>query len=164
MKNHALKNQANGKKKYTKEADTIHKKLHLILRDRATEQSKANNLAKKNAMDVNGVAESNGVESALTESGVYVKEEVIFPSNSFCDEFNEHNHMDETSNAIDLMDISKCIMEIEQPKYEMAFEQDNSTSDEYKIEAIKKYLIEQPAEYVDLSSLQSVKHEYFNSF
>lgn len=47
----------------------------------------------------------------------------------------------------------------------MSYDHENSASDEYNnIEAIKKYLIEQPTEYIDLNSLQTVKHDCFNNF
>lgn len=79
----------------------------------------------------------------------------------------KQNEMDESTNSIDLMDISKCIMGIGDEKVEYdnyITNAENSDSDEFKIEAIKKYLIEQPSEYIDINSLQSVKQDYFNQF
>lgn len=105
------------------------------------------------------------------ENEVQRKEEPSFPSNSFHSDLfpinSTENHMDGSSNTIDLMDISKCIMGIEEGKNnfnEYNCLNEKITPDEYKIEAIKKYLAEPPNEYIDLNSLQSVKHEYFPYF
>lgn len=100
----------------------------------------------------------------------HVKEEYVPQLDSF-DNSNGTNRLpDESTNSIDLMDISKCIMGIEEEKngYDhfetIHLKCENSASDEYNIEAIKKYLIEQPTEYIDLNSLPSVKQDYFISF
>lgn len=102
------------------------------------------------------------------ENEVQRKEEPSFSSNSFHSDLypinTTENHMDGSSNTIDLMDISKCIMGIEEGENnEYNCLNETITPDEYKIEAIKKYLAE-PNEYIDLNSLQSVKHEYFPNF
>lgn len=102
---------------------------------------------------------------------VDIKEEFILPTTSDdLIEMDARNNI--TMGNIDLMDISKCIMGIENEKTEytefdcMTMDNDNNgTSDEYNnIEAIKKYLTDLPAEYIDLNSLQTIKHEYFPSF
>lgn len=143
VKNHAIKNQQIPKKKHTKEPEMIQKRLNLMLRER---QSHDRFLCK-----VNG------------ESEIQIKEEFI-PQNVFYADSRGNQRIDDSTNSIDLMDISKCIMGIEEEKndYEnMQFKTENSASDEYNIEAIKKYLIEQPTEYIDLNP---VKQDYFNSF
>lgn len=107
---------------------------------------------------------------ACTNNVVEIKEEFILPTKSDdLPQLDARNNV--TMGNIDLMDISKCIMGIECEKTEynefdcMTLDNDNVSSDEYhNIEAIKKYLTDLPAEYIDLNSLQTVKHEYFPSF
>lgn len=123
----------------------VQKKLNMVLRERTAERF----------VNTNDVVE--------------IKEEVILPADAVQLDAQNTNSM---GGNIDLMDISKCIMGIESEKTEyneydcMTFDNDNNvTSDEYSnIEAIKKYLTDLPAEYIDLNSLQTVKHEYFPSF
>lgn len=142
----------NPKKKNTKEPETVQKRLSLVLRERSSES-----LKKK----------SNGFVNA---KAVHIKQEFNFHTNSFYNDSNDGNPIEESTNSIDLMDISRCIMGIEGEESEyndyenMNFKTENSASDEDNIEAIKKYLIEQPTEYIDLNSLQSTKHDYFNHF
>lgn len=134
----------------------VQKKLNMILRERTSDRF----ISTRN--DFDGANE------------VQVKKELSFSSNSFhSDSFQVNksdNQMDGSANTIDLMDISKCIMGIEGDKNEyneyngIHFENEKVTSDEYNIEAIKKYLTDLPTEYIDLNSLQSVKNEYFPSF
>lgn len=151
VKNHAIKDQPSSKRKNAKEPETVQKKLTSILKERSTDAAQAFNGKPCN---------------------IHIKEEPIFPMNPFDCESNENNRMeDQHTHSIDLMDISKCIMGIEEEKnlyndYEnMSYDHENSASDEYNnIEAIKKYLIEQPTEYIDLNSLQTVKHDCFNNF
>lgn len=156
VKNHALKNQQNLKKKCVKEPEMLQKKLNMILRERTSDRFTS-------TMNDFNVAKE-----------VQVKGEFSFPSNSVQNNLfqidKSDNRMNEGSHTIDLMDISKCIMGIEGEKNEfneydgMNFDNDKVASDEYNIEAIKKYLTDLPTEYIDLNSLQSVKHEYFPSF
>ncbi|XP_031621683.1 zinc finger protein GLI4-like [Contarinia nasturtii] len=157
VKNHAIKSQQNSKRKFTKESEIVQKRLitrEQRLNDRFTSVSAT-------AAPVND------------ENEVNIKDEIDFQSNSF--NFNdscENNELEEScTNSIDLMDISKCIIGIEEEKNEYNhYEQmnnrtENSASAEFNnIEAIKQYLIEQPNEYIDLNSLQSVKQDYFNNF
>lgn len=109
---------------------------------------------------------ANKLNHFVKDNKIQIKEEFI-PPFIFS---NEKYHLNESTNSIDLMDISKCIMGIEEEKNDfdhfetIQFKSANSASDEYNIEAIKKYLIEQPTEYIDLNSLPSVKQHYFNSF
>lgn len=156
VKNHALKNQQNLKKKSVKEPEMVQKKLNMILRERTIDRftSTLNDLNVANEMQAKG--------------------EFSFPSNSVQgNAFRVDDSVNRTnggSNTIDLMDISKCIMGIEGEKNEfndydgMNFGNDKVASDEYNIEAIKKYLTDLPTEYIDLNSLPSVNHEYFPSF
>lgn len=160
VKNHAIKSQQSSKKKNTKESEIVQKRL-------ISREQRLNRFIKtttSNAAVVNTTA-NDGNET-------YVKKEFDFQSNSI--HFNdscENNELNENcTNSIDLMDISKCIMGIEVEKNEynnfdhINNQTESSASDEYNIEAIKKYLIEQPNEYIDLNSLQSAKHDYFNNF
>lgn len=147
MKNHGVKNQSNPKKRSVREPEIVQKKLNMVLRERGADRF------------------------ACANSVVEIKEEFILPTKS-----NDSAQLDERNNVtmgnIDLMDISKCIMGIECEKTEynefdcMTLGNENVTSDEYhnSVEAIKKYLTDLPAEYIDLNSLQTVKHEYFPSF
>lgn len=105
------------------------------------------------------------------ENDVQIKEEILFPSNSFhgdsyqLDEPN--NQINGNANSIDLMDISKCLSGIEGKNHEyesINCHNEKVTTDELKIEAIKKYLTDFPAEYIDFDALQTVKHEYFPTF
>lgn len=150
MKNHAIKDQQNSKRKNTKEPEVAQKKMNLIEKERSCDQS------------------SGSVQEFITKPEIYIKEESIFPMNSFEFESSENNQIEESTNSLDLMDISKCIMGIEEDKnLNNDFESmnyDHESSDQYKVEAIKKYLIEQPTEYIDLNLLQFVKQDYFNNF
>lgn len=150
VKNHAIKDQQNSKRKNTKEPEVAQKKMNLIEKERSCDQS------------------SGSVQEFITKPEIYIKEESIFPMNSFEFESSENNQIEESTNSLDLMDISKCIMGIEEDKnLNNDFESmnyDHESSDQYKVEAIKKYLIEQPTEYIDLNLLQFVKQDYFNNF
>lgn len=145
VKNHAIKCQQNTKKKNTKESEIVQKRF--ILREPSSDCI---------------------VKTANLENNIYIKKEFNFQPKmlNFIDA-REQSEMDESTNSIDLMDISKCIMGIGDEKVEYdnyITNAENSDSDEFKIEAIKKYLIEQPSEYIDINSLQSVKQDYFNQF
>lgn len=126
----------------------VQKRLSLVLRERTSDKS----------------------TTKANENEIHIKQEYnIHINNSFLNDSNDGNQM-ESTNSIDLMDISRCIMGIEGENCEyndydnVTFKTENSTSDEDNIEAIKQYLIEQPTEYIDLNSLQSIKHDYFNNF
>lgn len=149
MKNHTAKNQTNLKKRSVKEPELVQKKLNMVLRERT-------------AADRFVCTADNSVE---------IKEEFILPTKSDAHQLDARNTSNPIGGNIDLMDISKCIMGIESEKTEyndydcMTFDNDNVTHDEYSnIEAIKKYLTDLPAEYIDLNALQTVKHEFFPSF
>ncbi|XP_055321894.1 zinc finger protein GLI4-like [Sitodiplosis mosellana] len=153
VKNHAIKSQMNPKKKTAKELESVQKRLSLVLRERSSDsiQKRANDF--------------------LNEKEVHIKQEFNVHTNFFFNDSNDDgNQMEESTNSIDLMDISRCILGIEgeeiqyQYKDSMIVKTENSASDEDNIEAIKKYLIEQPTEYIDLNALQSTKHNYFNNF
>lgn len=150
VKNHAIKDQQNSKRKNTKEPEVAQKKMNLIEKERSCDQS------------------SGSVQEFITKPEIYIKEESIFPMNSFEFESSENNQIEESTNSLDLMDISKCIMGIEEDKNLIndfeSMNYDHESSDQYKVEAIKKYLIEQPTEYIDLNLLQFVKQDYFNNF
>lgn len=159
VKNHAVKNQQpNIKKKSAKEPELMQKRLNLILKERSSERFAI--MASDLATD--------------TENEVQIKKEFDFPSTAFHGDSlrvdKNLNQINQAANSIDLMDISKCIMGIEDEKndyneYEtVCFDNGRTASDEYNIEAIKKYLIELPTEYIDLNSLHTVKHDYFPSF
>lgn len=128
----------------------VQRKLNMVLRERST---------------------ADGFVST-TDNMVEIKEEFILPTKSDAHQLDTAaRNTNPIGGNIDLMDISKCIMGIESEKAEyndydcMNFDNDNVTSDEYSnIEAIKKYLTDLPAEYIDLNSLQTVKQEYFHSF
>lgn len=150
MKNHTAKNHPNLKKRSVKEPEIVQKKLNMVLRER-----------------------SNAERFVSTAGNVVeIKEEFILPTKSDSHQLDTAIHnTNSIGGDIDLMDISKCIMGIESEKAEyndydcMNFDNDNVTTDEYSnIEAIKKYLTDLPAEYIDLNSLHTVKQEYFPSF
>lgn len=96
------------------------------------------------------------------QNDVQIKEEILYPSESF-----HTNSYQMNGNAMDLMEISKCISGIEEKsdEYESAnYNHEKIANDELKIEAIKKYLTDFPTEYIDFDALQTVKHEYFPTF
>lgn len=163
VKNHTLKNQQHLKKKSVKEPEMVQKKLNILLRERTTTDRFMTATNQRHSNDFN------------RKIDVCVKEEIDFSSNSFhMDSYQpngcSNNHMDGNTNSIDLMDISKCIMGIEGET--TVYNQDETkilnnekiATDEYNIEAIKKYLTDLPTEFIDLNSLQSVKQEYFPTF
>lgn len=87
--------------------------------------------------------------------------------------FNDIKYKTEDTNTIDLMDISKCIMGIEDDKFFYNdFESTYSSqpiktersSDEYvSIEAIKKYLNEASIEFTELNSLDQTNDYCYNN-
>lgn len=119
-----------------------------------------------------GESRQQKANDLLSKKDVHIKQEFNVHTNFFYNDSTDDdgNQMEESTNSIDLMDISRCIMGIEGVESQcndydsVTFKAENSASDEDNIEAIKKYLIEQPTEYIDLNSLQSTKHDYFNNF
>lgn len=131
----------------------VQKKLNMVLRERTAAATAADRFV------------------STADRVIEIKEEFILPTESEAHQLDAQNTTNPIGGNIDLMDISKCIMGIESETTEyndydcLPFDSDNVTSDEYSnIEAIKKYLTDLPAEYIDLNSLQTVKHEYFPSF
>lgn len=73
-----------------------------------------------------------------------------------------------SANTIDLLDISKCILGIEEEKTTFNdFEtmKTEQLSDEFvSIEAIKKYLNEAPVEFADFNTLDHLNEHCYNSY
>lgn len=150
MKNHALKDQVAAKKKTNKET-LIAQKRSANMNDRQ--------IGRKSV--------------TKNESFVDNMNHEKIQSNHVLNNFNDIKPKTEESNTIDLVDISKCIMGIEDEKFFYNdFESTYSSqpiktersSDEYvSIEAIKKYLNEASIEFSDLNSLDQTNGYCYNN-
>lgn len=179
MKNHAVKDQAVTKKKVSKELFDTPKKSTSSLRNRNksrfTEQTTKDN--GQFIGDLSQRIDDGGDDGCCQNEFKHINIEL-----------NDLNN--ENKNTIDLMDISKCILGIEDETIcyndfeTIAHEQDRSqslnhclshsnehgikienTSDEFvSIEVIKKYLNEASIEFSDLTTLNQLNDHSYNSF
>lgn len=150
MKNHALKDQIAAKKKTNKET-FIAQKRSTNVNDRQIGRRSV----RKN---------ENFLDNMNHEK---------IESDYVLNNFNDIKLKTEDTNTIDLMDISKCIMGIEDDQvfyndFESTYssQQINTerSSDEYvSIEAIKKYLNEASIEFSDLTSLDQRNGYCYNN-
>lgn len=150
MKNHALKDQVAAKKKTNKETLTAQKRFTNVNDRQIGRKSDRKN--------------ENFVDNLNHEK---------IESDYVLNDFNDIKPKTEDTNTIDLMDISKCIMGIEEDKiFYNDFESTYSSqpikteclSDEYdSIEAIKKYLNEASIEFSDLNSLDQKNGYCYNN-
>lgn len=165
VKNHAIKSQASAKKKINKEATMTTKKVSI------------------NTINCPAQKYSN-IELSIVDDKNYLQpvkcnDDILFDPITGFDVLKEEATKDVGSNTMDLMEISKCILGIEDERtlfnnYELIDEKSFSngesnfradSNDEFvSIEAIKKFLTDPSIKYVDLTLQDHLNVDYYNSF
>lgn len=162
MKNHAIKNQAIAKKKINKDS-TAQRKLAASV-NTCSPQRYSSKLTEFSIVD----------EKSFHQS-VHQSEKLFFDQTNDFDVVGKDN----AQNSLDLMEISKCILGIEdektmfnnfEPIEEKCFSSNetnmssNSTDEFVSIEAIKKFLTDPSVKYIDLTLQEHMNADYYNSF